>query len=163
MEENNHISSHAISDNEIPQDLITDDKFQYGSWSTRDKEQLTQRTAIEKKSGNGKLSNAQQEDIASILNLEDAYVAESLKTKLKAVPIHELILGERRPSTEEPLPPGTSITRRKRWLEKYLVDLENGQLDKRLEQQHGKMQAKRRKRSLPSGVEGQSFTNVSCY
>lgn len=155
--------SHILSDNEIPHDLVTNDKFKYGSWSTRDKEQLTQRTLIEKKIDNGQLSNAQREDITSILNLEDTYVAESLKAQLKAVPIHELILGERRPSTEEPLPPGTSITRRKRWLEKYLVDLENGQLDKRLEQQHGKMQAKRRKRSLPSGVEGQSFTNVSFY
>lgn len=78
----------------------------------------------------------------------------------KAVPIHEIVLGERRPSSEDPLPPGTSITRRKRWLEQYLQDIESGHLDKRLHERHEDMQ-RRRKRSIASGVEGQSFTNVS--
>ncbi|CAL1268580.1 unnamed protein product [Larinioides sclopetarius] len=77
----------------------------------------------------------------------------------KVLPVHELVLGDKRVSTEELLPPGTSVTRRKRWLEKYLKDLESGQLDKRLEEQYEKMKARRRKRSVASGVEGQSFTN----
>ncbi|GBN60333.1 Matrix metalloproteinase-21, partial [Araneus ventricosus] len=77
----------------------------------------------------------------------------------KVLPVHELVLGDKRVSTEDPLPPGTSVTRRKRWLERYLKDLESGQLDKRLEEQYEKMKARRRKRSVASGVEGQSFTN----
>lgn len=78
-----------------------------------------------------------------------------------AIPIHEIILGEKRPSSEETLLPGTSITRRKRWLEKYLQDIETGELDKKLHAQHEEMQKRRRKRSIASGVEGQSFINVS--
>ncbi|GFY35548.1 matrix metalloproteinase-21 [Trichonephila clavipes] len=78
----------------------------------------------------------------------------------KVLPVHELVLGERRVSSEEPLPTGTSVTRRKRWLEKYLKDLESGQLDKKLEHQYKKMKTKRRRRSVSTGVEGQSFTNV---
>lgn len=78
----------------------------------------------------------------------------------KAVPLHEVILGERKPSSEY-LPPGTSITRRKRWLEKYLQDVESGELDKKLIEQHHKVQKLRKKRSIASGVEGQSFANVS--
>ncbi|XP_054706403.1 matrix metalloproteinase-21-like [Uloborus diversus] len=76
-----------------------------------------------------------------------------------AVPIYEFVLGERRPSVEEPLPPGTSITRRKRWLERYLQELESGELDRKLLENHEETQKRRRKRSLATGVEGQSFTN----
>ncbi|XP_042898572.1 matrix metalloproteinase-21 isoform X2 [Parasteatoda tepidariorum] len=74
-------------------------------------------------------------------------------------PIYDLVLRKRKPSFEEPLPPGTSITRRKRWLEQYLKDLETGELDKRLEVQQKELKKLRKKRSLASGVEGQSFTS----
>ncbi|XP_035208938.1 matrix metalloproteinase-21-like [Stegodyphus dumicola] len=78
----------------------------------------------------------------------------------RADPVRELLMGDRKPTSEEPLPAGTSITRRKRWLERYLKDLESGALDKRLHEQHEDMQRRRRrKRSVASGVEGQSFTN----
>ncbi|GIY90400.1 matrix metalloproteinase-21 [Caerostris darwini] len=98
------------------------------------------------------LSNAEEEGWSQTFSTSP--------TLRRAMPVHEVVMGERRVvSSEEPLPPGTSITRRKRWLEKYLKDLESGQLDKRLEMQYEKMKGKRRKRSVSSGVEGQSFTN----
>ncbi|GFU45318.1 matrix metalloproteinase-21 [Nephila pilipes] len=95
---------------------------------------------------------------SSVLGPEspESFAKQSSK---KVLPVHELILGERRVSSEEPLPPGTSITRRKRWLEKYLKDLESGELDQRLQHQYKKIKSKRRRRSVSTGVEGQSFTN----
>lgn len=94
---------------------------------------------------------------------EEAEIRHQPNSRIqKAMPLHEIILGERKPSFEEPLPPGTSITRRKRWIEKYLQDIESGEHDKKLYEQHTEMQQRRRKkRSLASGVEGQSFANVS--
>lgn len=92
--------------------------------------------------------------------IQDDVADESISSLRKAVPIHEILLGERRPFSEEPFPPGTSITRRKRWLEKYMQDIESGELEKGLLEKHEELQQRRRKRSTASGVEGQSFTNV---
>ncbi|XP_023236851.1 matrix metalloproteinase-21-like isoform X2 [Centruroides sculpturatus] len=78
--------------------------------------------------------------------------------KRQAMTLRELVLGvSPTPGIEAYTPPapGTTLSRRRRWLENYVRNIENGEFDKRLELIYENLQERRRKKRSVS--DGQAF------
>ncbi|XP_022242340.1 matrix metalloproteinase-21-like [Limulus polyphemus] len=61
-----------------------------------------------------------------------------------------------------PTAPGTTVSRRRRWLKKYIKQIENGELDRKEDEDFQKniQQRRRKKRSTVTGLKNQAFTTI---